>query len=395
MRRSLTTQPRRLAATFLVTILVCMLAPSIAWGVNQAFAVTFLENASPSDSVSTFLTENTPTDLTLFANLSPAFSDSGYVFSSWNTSPSGGGVSYGDGALYSFTSAITLYAQWTANVVSNPTQPTAGGQFTVSFNNDGATGVLAPITVSAGGSVQLPLASALTYTGFTLTGWYTAPTGGTFVGGPGITIVPPTSLALYAQWKPNVLATVTFAVQGSMGSVAAVSAIVGSTVTLPSGATLINTGYTFEGWSTSTTSQGVVYAGGTSFVVTSPITLYALWTVTPNSSHQSVLAGAIGPFSIHSSSLTVALKNQIQRLARSMKLKGYVSASMIGYSLASETRGTSKILSTQRAQSVVNYLRSQLAGLNIKAVTMQATGEGDVKGETNAMFRRVEIFLKL
>lgn len=39
---------------------------------------------------------------------------SGYAFAGWNTSPSGGGTSYSNGATFSFTTNVTLYAQWTA-----------------------------------------------------------------------------------------------------------------------------------------------------------------------------------------------------------------------------------------------------------------------------------------
>jgi hypothetical protein len=38
----------------------------------------------------------------------------GYSFAGWNTSPSGAGTNYSDGATYSFTTDTTLYAQWTA-----------------------------------------------------------------------------------------------------------------------------------------------------------------------------------------------------------------------------------------------------------------------------------------
>ena len=45
---------------------------------------------------------------------SNAFVDSGYTFTGWNTAPGGGGTNYANGAIYSFTSGVILYAQWTA-----------------------------------------------------------------------------------------------------------------------------------------------------------------------------------------------------------------------------------------------------------------------------------------
>jgi uncharacterized repeat protein (TIGR02543 family) len=359
---------------------------------NPATAVSFNENDSPSDSVATYLSSNSPEDLTLFVNLSPTFTNPGYTFKDWNTATNGTGTSYSDGALYQFTANLVLYAQWTANSVT-PT-PTAT-TYTVTYNDNGGTGVLSPVTVTAGDTVQLPLAFALTYAGFTQTGWYTAATGGSLVGATGVTIIPPSSLLLYAQWVANVPATISFSANAGLGSVPEVTAVVGSTILLPTVGTLLNPGYTFEGWSTSPSSQGSIYAGGASYVVTGPLTLYALWTVTPNSSHQSVLAGAIGPFLAHSSVLGNALKDQVQRIARNMELKGYVSASLFGYSLPSETKKGSTSLSAARALAVVTYLRTQLSDLHVKAVSMRFSGEGSVKGATNSLNRRVEVFLKL
>ena len=47
------------------------------------------------------------------ANLdSNTFTNSGFTFNSWNTAADGSGTSYADGAIYNFSSNITLYAQW-------------------------------------------------------------------------------------------------------------------------------------------------------------------------------------------------------------------------------------------------------------------------------------------
>lgn len=42
----------------------------------------------------------------------------GYTFKSWTTSSNGSGTSYAPGASYTQNSAVTLYAQWTANTFS-------------------------------------------------------------------------------------------------------------------------------------------------------------------------------------------------------------------------------------------------------------------------------------
>ena len=395
MRQSVKSLLGRLASVLLVSSVVSIAIPAVAFGTSFQ-VVTFGENDSPSDPAYATQTESGPTTFTLFSALSPSLTDPGHTFSDWNTASNGSGTPYADGASYSFASNLLLYAQWTANSVTpTPTPTPTPTTYTVTYNDNGGTGVLSPVTVTAGDTVQLPLASALTYVGFTQTGWYTAATGGSLVGATGVTIIPPSSLLLYAQWVANVPATISFSANAGLGSVPEVTAVVGSTILLPTVGTLLNPGYTFEGWSTSPSSQGSIYVGGASYVVTGPLTLYALWTVTPNSSHQSVLAGAIGPFLAHSSVLGNALKDQVQRIARNMELKGYVSASLFGYSLPSETKKGSTSLSAARALAVVTYLRAQLSDLHVKAVSMRFSGEGSVKGATNSLNRRVEVFLKL
>jgi len=48
----------------------------------------------------------------------------GYSFAGWNTSPTGTGTSYADGAVYPFTASATLYAQWTSLTPLAPTKVT-------------------------------------------------------------------------------------------------------------------------------------------------------------------------------------------------------------------------------------------------------------------------------
>jgi uncharacterized repeat protein (TIGR02543 family) len=48
------------------------------------------------------------------------FTRTGYTFSGWNTTASGSGTSYADGATYAFATSIVLYAQWTVIPPSIP-----------------------------------------------------------------------------------------------------------------------------------------------------------------------------------------------------------------------------------------------------------------------------------
>ena len=65
------------------------------------------------------------------------FKRDGYVFTEWNTTADGKGVTYLSGSYYSLTGDITLYAQWNAEEdEENPDNPVE--MYTVTFNaNDG------------------------------------------------------------------------------------------------------------------------------------------------------------------------------------------------------------------------------------------------------------------
>jgi len=77
------------------------------WTINT-YTVTFDANGGVGVMASESETFNVATALA-----SNTFIETGYTFNGWNTSPSGGATSYANGALYSFTANITLYAQWT------------------------------------------------------------------------------------------------------------------------------------------------------------------------------------------------------------------------------------------------------------------------------------------
>ena len=77
------------------------------WTALPNHTVTFDANGG-TGSMSPQVT-NISTTLTL-----NTFSRTGYLFSGWNTQSGGGGDTYADGAAYSFTADVTLYAQWTA-----------------------------------------------------------------------------------------------------------------------------------------------------------------------------------------------------------------------------------------------------------------------------------------
>ena len=238
-----------------------------------------------------------------------------YTFGGYYTSTNGGGTQYinanGTGSkAYNLTSDTTLYAKWTSNSMTLPTS---------------------------------------TKTGYTLSGWYTAKSGGTKVGNGGSSYTPTSNITLYAQWtekptsytltidpnggkfngstgnttvtgKPGETVSLsnltvpsgikaTFNANGGSCSTSSLStsksllgwyfrsseygSISGSTYTFGEGndtiypvfnthsITLPNatrTGYTFNGWYTSSSGGTYVGTSGSYYSPTANITLYAHWT---------------------------------------------------------------------------------------------------------------------
>jgi len=80
-----------------------------------------------------------------------------------------------------------LYAQWALQV------------FTVTYNANGGTADSATATFTYGSATPLVLPSA-TRSNYIFAGWYSAATGGYFIGGAGSNYTPTTSVTIYAHW---------------------------------------------------------------------------------------------------------------------------------------------------------------------------------------------------
>lgn len=102
---------------------------------------------------------------------------SGFTFLGWYSTTTGG-TQY---TTFTPTGSITLYANW---------------QGTVTYSEQGGTTV-SDATFVLGNSISLP---STTRTGYSLSGWYTASSGGSLVGTAGQSYTPSSSLTLYAQW---------------------------------------------------------------------------------------------------------------------------------------------------------------------------------------------------
>lgn len=224
--------------------------------------VTFYENASSTDSVTTSQDSSVATSLTSFSNLNPSFSKSGYVFDGWSTSASGGGTTFANGATYDFTlGSMSLYAQWSP------------ATYSVNFAADGGTASATSSSFTTGGGpITLPTASD---PGYAFDGWYTAAQGGALVGMSGSSYTPSSPTTLYAQWTADSFA-INYAADGGTASDTSSSFTTGgSSITLP---TASEPGFNFDGWYTAAQGGALVGVSGASFTPTSSMTLYAHWS---------------------------------------------------------------------------------------------------------------------
>ncbi|MHB1210520.1 MAG: InlB B-repeat-containing protein [Acidimicrobiales bacterium] len=388
--------------------------------------VTFAENSSLNDSVVAGQTENSASSLTRISSLSPSFQNANYSFSGWNTIPGGGGTSYSDGASYAFSADIILYAQWTAvpttttttpttttpttttttttptptvttttspvTIVSPPRPSSGPTNLVINFESDGATGTVNPVSLSPGTSMALPLAATLSDPGFTFAGWFTSAAGGQLLGQGGATLTPSLSETAFAQWVADVPATLSFSANQGNGTVGQILGAIGAVVTVSGSKGMVRSGYVFSGWNTSANASGSNYAIGSQFTLNGATTLYAQWSKAAVSVPETVLIGSVGPFLNHSVTLTGALRAQIRAVAGKMHLRKFISVALYGYDAGSGSFKRHMTLSTQRALSVVEYLRAELARFGAVHMRMTMRGEGEITGFTAAMFRRVEIF---
>lgn len=375
----------------------------------------------------------------------------GYSFSGWNTAADGSGTQYASGATYTFSESQVLYAQWvpdvylvtyaygggvigattatysvgsTALILPNSTNggfnflgwfsqssggvliglpgdsftPSASATlfaqwtpvaiYSIDFSANGATGSISAMSGEDSSQIVLPTVTGLSDIGYAFSGWNTLAdgSGDQFAGGSSFTIA--SNQTLYAQWVLGPTVTLTFDANGGSGSVSSIIGAPGSTVILPDQSGLIFTGYLVSAWNTNSKGTGKSYSFGQALKLTGSTVLYAQWK-----GHRSVmLFGAIGSFRKNSSSLSSALKSQVDRIALTIKLKKFSSVTLYGYTAATGLASLNISLSRARALHVAQFLRLRLTEIKAKGVVIRSAGEGAIAGETGSSYSRVEVF---
>ena len=199
---------------------------------------------------------------------------SGYTFSGWGTYSTDTSANYNPGSNYTSNSGTTLYAIWTANVPEPET-------YTVSYNANGGSG--APSAQVKTENVTLTLSSTKpTRSGYTFKGWSTSKTATSPTYSAGGSYTANASATLYAVWEQNAPTTYTVSYNANGGSGAPSSQTKTHGVTLTLSSTKpTRSGYTFQGWSTSSTATSATYSAGGSYTSNSSVTLYAVWKANP------------------------------------------------------------------------------------------------------------------
>ncbi len=209
------------------------------------------------------------------ANLNAnGFTRKGYEFAGWNTVANGSGTGYTDKQSVKNLAAsgtATLYAQWTAN------------SYKVNFDGNGADGG-SMTAQSITYDVSTPLVTnGFTKTGYTFKGWSETKGGAVkYTNGESVTNLAETgTVTLYAVWEANSY-TIKFNGNGSTSGSTADKAMTYDKADNLTANGFSKTGYTFAGWSTSSTGSKAysdkesvknltAEANGT-------VTLYAIWT---------------------------------------------------------------------------------------------------------------------
>ncbi|MBO5409294.1 MAG: InlB B-repeat-containing protein [Clostridia bacterium] len=284
----------------------------------------------------------------------------GYVFAGWYNEPYQGTRVGGAGDSYTPSGDVTLYAQWgkpctvtfdaTGGSVTPETVnyngeqivlplPTKSGYWFTGWYEDadctkryGMDGVILnptknttlyagwspvyTVTYDATGGSVTP--TSQDYTGTILTlplpsdparafaGWYTAETGGTFIGMGNDTYLPTEHITLYAHWEaPSV---VTYDANGGTCATGN-ETYMGTPLTLP---TPQRTGYTFQGWYTAASGGTKVGDAGANYTPNGSIALYAQWIKTPytikvNTNNATVTGVTNGQTAYYGDTVTVTV----------------------------------------------------------------------------------------
>ena len=203
----------------------------------------------------------------------------GYSFVGWGVGSFSTAASYFPGGKYTSNVSRILYAVWSPLT------------YTVSYNANGGTGAPASQTKTYGQTLTLS-SKAPTRSGYDFVGWGTSNTSTSASYQPGGSYTSNSGRTLYAIWKSNApkTYTVSYNANGGSGAPASQTKTHGVTLTLSS-ATPTRSGYSFLGWSTSSSATSASYSAGGSYTTNASVTLYAVWSCNHSSTQTNYITG--------------------------------------------------------------------------------------------------------
>ena len=232
-------------------------------GEARSFTITFNANGGTGSMEPVTVEEGSRYPLPACGFTAP----DGQEFKAWEI----GGIEYNAGDDYVVLGNTEIKALWKDSAVIPTT-------FTITFNANGGTGSMEPVTVEEGSRYVLPACG------------FTAPAGQEFkaweIGGieynAGDDYVVLGNTEIKALWKDSAVIpttfTITFNANGGTGSMEPVTVEEGSRYPLPACGFIPPVNMQFSGWALS--ADGSVIADG-AIMVTSNITLYAIWEPVP------------------------------------------------------------------------------------------------------------------
>ena len=151
--------------------------------------------------------------------------------------------------------------------------------YSIKYNANGGTGAPSSQTKYYGTAIKLS-STKPTRTGYTFSKWTTASNGSGTAYASGANYTANASVTLYAQWTINKY-TVTYNANGGTGAPASQTANYNTTITIsntvPTRSPNGDTEYVFKGWATTKDATTASYKSGSSYVVKSNVTMYAVW----------------------------------------------------------------------------------------------------------------------
>lgn len=236
------------------------------WSQNVTKTWSIIYNANGGSNTPTKQTANVGQSITITYSKPTR---SGYTFLGWSTwsGATEPEAMFTPGYSYSSDYDITLYAVWKQNQTT---------QYSLSFNLQGGTGTFNTLYGEYGNRVQIPYTSP-TKSGYTFLGWATY-SGGSASYQPGEYYTLYGNSTLYAVWQSSGGTTqyyLNFNLQGGSGTFNTLYGVYGERLFIPSSSPTKN-GYTFQGWSTSSTGSPQ-YQPGDYYTIYSNTILYAIW----------------------------------------------------------------------------------------------------------------------